>query len=56
MTCFVTGITGHPQPATYLWHTAIGNRVPLCAGCCSGWRADVEAGTCDPPAKIEDLR
>lgn len=42
-------------PAVYVWHTAIGNQVPLCAPCCAAWRASVEASSADPPVAIEEL-
>lgn len=42
-------------PAAYVWHTAIGNEVPLCVACCAAWRADAAIGVCEQPTCIEAL-
>jgi len=41
--------------ACYAWTAATGNVIPLCTECCAIWRADVEAGDCDAPARIAGL-
>lgn len=27
-------------PATYMWISRVGNKIPLCVSCCASWRAN----------------
>lgn len=53
--CFGSGLSGHPRRAEYVWHTQIGNEIPLCGPCCALWRQNAAEDPALAPARVADL-